>query len=523
MNNRFGLSLLLVSVMAATAQAGLNLSSLGNIGGWTGSPVLQTTTTPFEPTTVNLVSQGAGTTAVALTIRTESGFTLDKFAIVGAGGSSNGILNIYPSPVGGTEADGFVNLSFSTSLVGGGAGLPFTFNGNPGDTVLEFDLTGSDQITLDPNTLYAFDFKPADPVAGWDFYVRRGLEFYGGVGNIYALDISDPNGPGAGGERYDVGSERRDAAFALYAPATGQTVMWESFEDPGFIPVSDVNTGWGWRDFSGLGGSGTVGSTGVTDGSNALTYVPASSGTDPDQGLTFKLQDLTEDPLRRAEAYQGFINNTHIAFDVTWDDSDWTPIDPNDTSGANNFSSVHLIVNYGPGGNLCDGGGFCDLGAPDVDTGNPDFPGNWDRVNYTGVHTRTVMWDYSDILADIQDPNDTLVIDVTNGFLEFIITTQDGGNYIYPVAYSFDNFRFLTPTTFTPGDFDQDNDVDGDDFLLWQRDPGVGNLSDWEDNYGTVTTPLQASSAAVPEPTSVALLLVAIGLGGTARSRRQRH
>jgi hypothetical protein len=38
---------------------------------------------------------------------------------------------------------------------------------------------------------------------------------------------------------------------------------------------------------------------------------------------------------------------------------------------------------------------------------------------------------------------------------------------------------------FTPGDFDQDGDVDGRDFLLWQRNPSVGNLSDWQNNYGS--------------------------------------
>jgi hypothetical protein len=34
------------------------------------------------------------------------------------------------------------------------------------------------------------------------------------------------------------------------------------------------------------------------------------------------------------------------------------------------------------------------------------------------------------------------------------------------------------------GDFDQDGDVDGRDFLLWQRNPSVGSLADWQNNYG---------------------------------------
>ena len=62
-----------------------------------------------------------------------------------------------------------------------------------------------------------------------------------------------------------------------------------------------------------------------------------------------------------------------------------------------------------------------------------------------------------------------------------------------------------------PGDFDFDGDVDGGDFLRWQRGSGTtydaADLTLWENNYGFVA-PLSASSAAVPEPTSVALLIL---------------
>lgn len=54
------------------------------------------------------------------------------------------------------------------------------------------------------------------------------------------------------------------------------------------------------------------------------------------------------------------------------------------------------------------------------------------------------------------------------------------------------------------GDFDEDGDVDGDDFLFWQRDPSVGSLATWEANYGMVA-PLSAASTAVPESHSLAL------------------
>lgn len=48
------------------------------------------------------------------------------------------------------------------------------------------------------------------------------------------------------------------------------------------------------------------------------------------------------------------------------------------------------------------------------------------------------------------------------------------------------------------GDFDSDGDVDGRDFLEWQRNTSLGDLADWQMNYGT--EPLVGASVAVPEP-----------------------
>ena len=58
----------------------------------------------------------------------------------------------------------------------------------------------------------------------------------------------------------------------------------------------------------------------------------------------------------------------------------------------------------------------------------------------------------------------------------------------------------------TPGDFDNDGDVDGADFLIWQRDPAGKSLTDWQNNYGAGTT--TAAASAVPEPSSLALMLL---------------
>jgi len=74
-----------------------------------------------------------------------------------------------------------------------------------------------------------------------------------------------------------------------------------------------------------------------------------------------------------------------------------------------------------------------------------------------------------------------------------------------------------------PGDFDADGDVDGADFLAWQRGeisnpPSASDLADWEANFGT-TPPLSAASTAVPEPGAGVLFALAIVCGAICRRR----
>lgn len=67
-----------------------------------------------------------------------------------------------------------------------------------------------------------------------------------------------------------------------------------------------------------------------------------------------------------------------------------------------------------------------------------------------------------------------------------------------------------------PGDFDFDGDVDSQDFLVWQRNPALGDLADWEANYGTA---LSGAVAVVPEPNTACLLFGL--LTGLLASRRR--
>jgi hypothetical protein len=64
----------------------------------------------------------------------------------------------------------------------------------------------------------------------------------------------------------------------------------------------------------------------------------------------------------------------------------------------------------------------------------------------------------------------------------------------------------LTFAEVPAGDFDWDGDVDGRDLLEWQRNPNLGNLADWQQSYGAG---LLATAVAVPEPSTLLLLIVA--------------
>jgi hypothetical protein len=73
-----------------------------------------------------------------------------------------------------------------------------------------------------------------------------------------------------------------------------------------------------------------------------------------------------------------------------------------------------------------------------------------------------------------------------------------------------------------PGDFDSDQDVDGADFLKWQRNFGTpgydaASLATWKANFGA--TAAVSAAAAVPEPHAILLAAMAIGVGAACRRR----
>ena len=86
---------------------------------------------------------------------------------------------------------------------------------------------------------------------------------------------------------------------------------------------------------------------------------------------------------------------------------------------------------------------------------------------------------------------------------------------------TFSAFAGFTGSVSVPGDFDGDFDVDGNDFLEWQRTDGTPpGLAAWNANYGTgVAAGAAAAASAVPEPSSAALAAIAATLWMRRRKR----
>ena len=99
--------------------------------------------------------------------------------------------------------------------------------------------------------------------------------------------------------------------------------------------------------------------------------------------------------------------------------------------------------------------------------------------------------------------------------LEILLINLNQEDPSFPASdleVDFDDVR-LEATSQLAGDFDTDADVDGADFLVWQRDGfnSSQELDDWTTNYG-MPTPLSSTSTAIPEPTTAMLFILALAV-----------
>jgi hypothetical protein len=143
------------------------------------------------------------------------------------------------------------------------------------------------------------------------------------------------------------------------------------------------------------------------------------------------------------------------------------------------------------------------LDGVDINGNDTDNIDNWQREG-----------DFADNWAFVG------VID-TAGFFSAELRELRGKDFQQVLLFTDDFTIQRSAVPVLPGDFDGDNDVDGADFLKWQRgfgDTYDGNdLAAWEANYGNVAPPT-ATSTAVPEPATGILLV--LGMAAMFAGRR---
>jgi hypothetical protein len=234
------------------------------------------------------------------------------------------------------------------------------------------------------------------------------------------------------------------AIWGTAAIGRAQMYRLQDFEDttkqvyPG-SPGAGPN-GFGWGDWGGQAAQNNVSYTyspvGATHGTESMKVtVSAPSTIGYYQGLSWKLQKS----VNPSSEFSAFKSNTTLAVDLTFNSADWNP----STSAAYaQFFDIYYNEN---------GAGFKTIAPTFIPVFGTRYSTNqWNPQFVPGVSTVTLLFNYGQYLP-------VLSSDATNGFIEFITTTNADSSYTQG-AYYFDNFRFVTP-----GDIDQNGVVDGAD------------------------------------------------------------
>lgn len=149
------------------------------------------------------------------------------------------------------------------------------------------------------------------------------------------------------------------------------------------------------------------------------------------------------------------------------------------------------------------------------------YDSTW-NLTVPGQKWLDLMSEWNTQLTTTVNPDGTINFDGFWGDYEITINGE-----IFDLTLEKGEFDYnLVVAEGTSGDFDGDSDVDGRDFLIWQRGGSTNgpfdavDLEAWQQNYGTTAglglSQEMAASGTVPEPSSVALVAFALLLWNRA-------
>lgn len=266
---------------------------------------------------------------------------------------------------------------------------------------------------------------------------------------------------------------------------------WETPDNPATTDVNEQLEGWRPNPaVTPATQNLSITTTGATDGASAmqLDRTPLPDGFTWGSVYGLDAEANPSDQAKIDDLVSRINGATQIAIDITFQD-DLQIASPT-------YTNLWLA--------------FTDDTGAYYQAASPGF----DVVEAAQQTTQTLIWN----LSSFDDYNSDKILSVdglaegTKRLAIVLGTGTDGG-----AIYQIDNFRLISEVSSSlPGDFNEDGNVDGRDFLAWQRDPSVGDLADWQAHYGTGT--LAAAATAVPEPTTLTVVFL-VGVALVSRRR----
>jgi fibronectin-binding autotransporter adhesin len=439
-------------------------------------------------TTINIVANVAPPSIVVDSTTKNYSFSGSSILTTGTltkRGSSTLTLGMVNEFAGGVTVEGgAINIGTMTGALGTG---PMTLSG--GSIVTSGGALNNNGVAVTAATNNTIQ---ADSAAG-------------GSGNVFELPALTGDG------NLTINSAIDDKWFG-----SGATAAFT-----GTLTVGPNGAATQLGNFRGRGGQTTFPNAVVNLNSVTFTNQAGTSATE----VTFEFGELHGNATA---ILHSFVGGGSAPADTVWEignlgtNSDFAGIIEDGTGGAATASASNVTKV---------GAGTLTLTGFNTYTGDTRVEGGTLSI------TQAYLADLADVFVDAGS-----VFDLNTGGTSDVIdslylgnTPQNPGTYgavgsgaTFQSAF-FSGTGILQVTTLgapvtTPGDFDNDGDVDGRDFLVWQRGGSptplsAADLATWQANYGTGPLVAELSTTSVPEPTG-AVLAIACGFAVLAWRKR---